>query len=119
MRRFMSTVVKSGIEKKLSEKLKPVHLEVINESFMHNVPKDSETHFKVIVVSDKFNDVKHIERHRLVQKILAKELEGPVHALSIKAKTPTQWEKSQKIEPSPSCRGGSKHDPRFQGKPDP
>lgn len=28
------------------EELSPVHLEVVNESYMHNVPKGSETHFK-------------------------------------------------------------------------
>uniref|UniRef100_A0A6U3DVW8 BolA-like protein n=1 Tax=Lotharella globosa TaxID=91324 RepID=A0A6U3DVW8_9EUKA len=107
------TTVKATIEKKLMESFKPAHLEVINESYMHNVPKGSETHFKVVVVSDKFNEVKHIDRHRLVNKILSKELEGPVHALSVKAKTPAQWSKSQKVDPSPSCRGGSKHDPHF------
>uniref|UniRef100_A0A7S2XHK7 BolA-like protein n=1 Tax=Lotharella oceanica TaxID=641309 RepID=A0A7S2XHK7_9EUKA len=77
------------------------------------VPKGSETHFKVVVVSEKFNEVKHIDRHRLVNKALSQELEGPVHALSVKAKTPAQWAKSQKVDPSPSCRGGSKHDPHF------
>eukprot|EP00471_Norrisiella_sphaerica_P005805 CAMPEP_0184480532 /NCGR_PEP_ID=MMETSP0113_2-20130426/2038_1 /TAXON_ID=91329 /ORGANISM="Norrisiella sphaerica, Strain BC52" /LENGTH=110 /DNA_ID=CAMNT_0026859073 /DNA_START=48 /DNA_END=380 /DNA_ORIENTATION=- len=105
--------VKTGIQTKLMKEFKPLHLEVINESHMHNVPKNSETHFKVIVVSDKFNEVKHIDRHRMVNKILSEELEGPVHALSVKAKTPSQWEKSQKVEPSPSCQGGSKHDPHF------
>ena len=29
-------------------------MEVMNESYMHNVPKGSETHFKVVVVSPKF-----------------------------------------------------------------
>lgn len=38
----------------LTEKLEPIHLEVVNESYMHNVPKGSETHFKVLVVSHKF-----------------------------------------------------------------
>lgn len=36
--------------------LNPSYIEIINESYMHNVPKGSETHFKVIVVSDKFTD---------------------------------------------------------------
>ena len=31
--------------------------QVINESYMHNVPKGSETHFKVVVVSPEFNEV--------------------------------------------------------------
>lgn len=41
--------IQASIEEKLSQELTPVHLEVINESFMHNVPKGSETHFKVCV----------------------------------------------------------------------
>lgn len=41
----------------LKENLQPVHLEVVNESYMHNVPKGSETHFKVLVVSDKFDEL--------------------------------------------------------------
>lgn len=72
-------------------------------------PANSETHFKVVVVSDEFTKVKTpIQRHRLVNATLKSELEGGVHALSIIAKTPQQWEacSNKEIEPSPSCRGG-------------
>lgn len=57
-----------------------------------------------------------IQRHRMVNGILSDELstDGPVHALSIVAKTPEQWEKLQQesedgkvvISPSPNCKGG-------------
>ncbi len=88
----------------------PVHLAVLNESHMHNVPANSETHFKVVVVSDVFHGVPLLARHRRVQAALKAELQpGCVHALSIVAKTPAQWEKSEgKVEPSPNCLGGSK-----------
>lgn len=46
--------VSEAITSVITEKLQPAHLEVINESFMHNVPKGSETHFKVLVVSKQF-----------------------------------------------------------------
>ena len=70
-------------------------------------PKNSETHFKVVVVSPQFDDVKSpIQRHRLINSTLADELKGPVHALSIVAKSPSQWEQNQIVGPSPSCRGG-------------
>jgi stress-induced morphogen len=70
-------------------------------------PKNAETHFKVIVVSSQFDSVKSpLQRHRLVNGTLAKELEGPVHALSIIAKSPAQWEKSQSVPASPNCQGG-------------
>jgi len=39
--------VQQAIEAKLKEKLSPLFLEVVNESYKHAVPKGSETHFKV------------------------------------------------------------------------
>lgn len=47
--------VENSIREKLEAALKPLHCNVINESYMHNVPKNSETHFKVVVVSEKFD----------------------------------------------------------------
>mmetsp|Transcript_22959 Transcript_22959/g.53224 ORF Transcript_22959/g.53224 Transcript_22959/m.53224 type:complete len:95 (+) Transcript_22959:94-378(+) len=74
--------------------------------FVHR-PENSETHFKVIVVSDKFSNTKTpLQRHRMIHTILKEELDGPVHALSIVAKTPQQWDKEGEVPPSPSCRGG-------------
>lgn len=79
-------------------------------------PKNSETHFKVVVVSSQFESVKTpIQRHRLINAALAKELEGPVHALSIVAKSPSQWEKNQVISASPSCKGGDGSLPKRNG----
>lgn len=48
-------VVESTIRSKLTTELATKHLDVINESYMHNVPKGAETHFKVVVVSDMFD----------------------------------------------------------------
>lgn len=49
--------VEQSIRSKLLSNLTPTHIEVINESYMHNVPKGAETHFKVVVVSDKFSNL--------------------------------------------------------------
>lgn len=49
--------IEKAITDALTENLSPVHLEVINESYMHNVPKGSETHFKVLVVSSRFESL--------------------------------------------------------------
>lgn len=56
-RRAMSTsgVVEATIRNKLQTTLEANHLDIINESYMHNVPKGAETHFKVVVVSNKFD----------------------------------------------------------------
>ncbi|GAK85288.1 cell division protein BolA [Vibrio ponticus] len=47
-------MIEETIQTKLHQQLSPTHLEVINESYMHNVPPGSESHFKVIVVSEQF-----------------------------------------------------------------
>jgi stress-induced morphogen len=39
------------IREKLAAAFQPFHLDVLNESYMHNVPKGSETHFKVSICS--------------------------------------------------------------------
>ncbi|XP_024890539.1 bolA-like protein DDB_G0274169 isoform X1 [Temnothorax curvispinosus] len=98
--------VENSIRGKLEAALKPLHCDVINESYMHNVPKNSETHFKVVVVSEKFDKQPLIKRHRMINQLLQAELQGGVHALSIVAKTPEQWETSNTVTASPACRGG-------------
>ncbi len=101
--------VQQAIETKLREGLSPSHLEVINESSGHNVPPGSESHFKVIVVSEHFEGRALVMRHRAVNTLLAEELAGPVHALSIQAFTAEQWrERDGATFASPKCRGGSK-----------
>lgn len=49
--------IEQAIREAITEQLDPIHYEVINESYMHNVPKGSETHFKVLVVSTKFESL--------------------------------------------------------------
>jgi stress-induced morphogen len=100
--------IERSIREKLTKAFSPTHLEILNESHMHNVPRNSETHFKVVVISTDFDEVKLLKRHQAVNKVLGDELAGGVHALSIVAKTPEQWGKSNEIKPSPKCRGGSK-----------
>ena len=82
-------------------------------------PTGSETHFKVVVISDKFKDARTpIARHRLINSTLSEEVaaDGPVHALSIVAMTPDKWEqrvaKGEEVGPSPNCRGGDESLPK-------
>ena len=97
------------IEQKLHAALSPTRLFVENESGMHNVPKGSETHFKVLVVSPAFEGLGLVDRHRRVNDILREELSGGVHALSIRALTPAQWDEGKgEGFVSPKCLGGSK-----------
>jgi BolA protein len=103
--------VQGAIERKLVTAFSPVHLEIINESGMHSVPPGSESHFKVTVVCEQFNNQSQVQRHRAVNTVLADELNGPIHALSLNTMTPDEWfEKGGIVEPSPPCLGGSKLD---------
>ena len=80
------------IEQKLQRALSPVSLAVIDESHQHaghvGARPGGETHFRVEIVSEAFRDRSRVERQRLVLEILADELKGPVHALSISARSP-------------------------------
>ena len=100
--------IQQTIEQKLMQELQPTHLEVINESFQHNVPPGSESHFKVIAVSEVFNGLSRIQRHRHLFSILEYEKEHFIHALSMHLFTPSEWElREGKVAESPKCRGGS------------
>ncbi|MFQ5487517.1 MAG: BolA family protein [Gammaproteobacteria bacterium] len=101
--------VQSRIEEKLVRSLNLEHFEVINESARHNVPPGSESHFKVIVVSDHFTGMSLLSRHRVINDLLAEELAGPVHALSIHPYTRQEWlNRQQEARVSPPCLGGEK-----------
>jgi stress-induced morphogen len=100
-------IVQERIETKLKETLAPSHLEVINESHMHSVPKGSETHFKVVIVSERFDGVAPVKRHQLVYSALADEMKSGVHALAITSRSPAEWAASPEANTSPKCHGGS------------
>jgi BolA protein len=103
--------VQDIIQTKIRDSLAPVHLEVVNESHMHSVPPNSETHFKLIVVSDAFAGTPLVQRHRRVNELLQSELNAGVHALALQTLTPEEWEKKGGITAaSPNCMGGSKAD---------
>lgn len=96
------------ITAKIKQALEPDHLEVVNESFMHNVPEGSESHFKVVVVSDHFVGKALLARHRIINKILQDELNGGIHALALHTMTMEEWYKKGSAPTSPECLGGNK-----------
>lgn len=97
------------IQQKLQAAFSPMHLEVINESDNHNVPKGSESHFKVVLVSQAFEGESLLARHRQVNKVLADELQGGVHALALHTMSPEDWfNHGGTVPESPQCLGGSK-----------
>ena len=101
-------IVQQEIEA-LLQRFNPDFLEVLNESHQHSVPPNSETHFKVVLVSPSFDGKRKVARHQQVYAALAAHLEGPVHALALHTYTPDEWRERQQAAPqSPDCLGGSK-----------
>ncbi len=109
--------LKDRIERKIRDGLRPSHLEVINESGLHSVPPDAESHFRIVVVSDAFRDSPPIERHRRIYELLQDELRDAIHALTITARTADEWQRSADTPASPRCLGGSKREPESGSGP--
>jgi len=91
------------IRKILIEKFQPIELIVVNESHTHNVPKGSETHFKVEMISELFEGVSRVARQQLVLAQLKADFSKGLHALSMRLKCPSEAEKDPKEFESPSC----------------
>lgn len=90
------------IRQKLDAALSPQRLLIEDDSWRHaghhhdggmDAQPGGESHINLTVVSAAFEGQSRVNRQRMVQKLLADELAGPIHALSISAKTPTEDEK--------------------------
>ncbi|HEY5071775.1 MAG TPA: BolA family protein [Caulobacteraceae bacterium] len=86
--------VSDAIAKKLRQGLRPTRLKVIDDSHRHvghaGARSGGESHFTVIVASAQFEGLGAVQRQRIVYGLLAEELRGPVHALSVKALCPSE-----------------------------
>jgi BolA protein len=84
--------VRETIERKLTAGLSPQALVVTDDSHRHvghaGHRPGGESHFSVEVVAEAFAGKSRIDRHRLVNGLLAEELAGPVHALALVTKAP-------------------------------
>jgi BolA protein len=87
------------IREKLTTALSPTRLELEDDSWRHaghhheggmDARPGGESHFNLTVVSDSFEGQNRVARQRAINALLAEELAGPVHALSIRALTPSE-----------------------------
>ena len=86
----------------LNNQLTIEHMFLENESSMHNVPPNSESHFKLIIASDDFIKLSKVKRHQLIYQILSKVM-SEIHALSIQAFTIEEYKANPVIHSSPDC----------------
>ena len=80
------------ITNKLTKAFAPQNLNVVDESDQHaghaGHRPGGETHFRVTIVAEAFRGKSRIERHRMINAILAEDLASGVHALAIHASAP-------------------------------
>jgi BolA protein len=80
------------IIRKLTEALAPQSLRVVDESNLHighaGHRPGGQTHYRIYVVADAFTGKSRVERHRMINALLAGELAAGVHALAIHAAAP-------------------------------
>ena len=95
-------VLEKSIREKIESTYHPKHFELQNESAKHrahahhknltaNGKDTTETHFRVVVVSEVFTNLSRVERSRHLHALLKDELEGGVHALSQRLLSPSEW----------------------------
>jgi BolA protein len=85
---------KAIIEEKLLRELNSVHVAVEDESWKHAGHAGARMgggHFAVDVVSPRFEGLNALDRRRLVFHILHEEMQGAIHALTVRAYSPAEW----------------------------
>ena len=87
----MPQTMKDRLKAKIEEAFHPSALVVDDESHQHaghaGWREGGETHFRLYIVADAFAGKSRVERHRMVNALLADELAGGIHALAIAAKS--------------------------------
>lgn len=81
------------IEQLLVDAFAPQDMLVKDQSHLHAGhagAREGKGHFDVTIVSEKFDGVNRIERHRLVYDALGAFMESDIHALRINAFSPAE-----------------------------
>lgn len=86
--------LKDWIAQTLRAKLAPASLDVVDESHLHaghgGWREAGETHFRLDIVSAAFEGKSRVERHRLVNGLMAGAFARGLHALALKTRTPSE-----------------------------
>ena len=83
----------SLIRKELEKCFEPTELLIKDQSQLHaghEGARDGKGHFDVTIVSQAFDGINRIQRHRMVYDALSKLIETDIHALRIKALAPSE-----------------------------
>ena len=87
-------IMQERIVARLTSALDPAALDVVDESDRHaghaGAREGGGTHYRVRVVSTRFEGRSRVERHRLVHDLLTAEFADGLHALALTAKAPDE-----------------------------
>ena len=82
---------KTNIENLILKNYEPEFFSVVDVSEQHrghqNFKEDLESHFEIIIVSEKFTNLSRIERHRMVNRTLKEEFLSDLHSVILKTYT--------------------------------
>jgi BolA protein len=85
-------LVRDVLTKKLNDAFTPENIDVVDESHLHEGHaghrQGGQSHFRIYIVSPAFAGKSRIDRHRMINAVLADDLAGGVHALAIHASAP-------------------------------
>jgi BolA protein len=88
------SIVEQSMRQKLESEFQPQALEIRNVSHRHaghaSSPGTGESHFEVDLVSEAFSGMSRVARYRKIHALLAEEMAGPVHALSLNVRSPDE-----------------------------
>jgi BolA protein len=85
----------ASITDRITKAISPNSLEIINESHLHAGHQESfdgtgETHLRIKVVADKFEGMSRVDRHRVINALVAEEIALGLHAIAIEARAPSE-----------------------------
>lgn len=89
----MNDARRHSIQTILAKRFEPAEILVKDQSHLHaghEGAKDGKGHFDVTIVSEAFDGFNRLQRHRMVYDALQQLLETDIHALRIKAYTPSE-----------------------------
>ena len=95
-------IIQNKIDKLFRHNFNISQLIIRNDSNKHNVPLNSESHFSVQIVSDDFENLSQLQRHKLVYKAVDSLL-SEIHAFSITAITISEFRKNPSLSDTPDC----------------
>ncbi|NQZ57945.1 MAG: BolA family transcriptional regulator [Lentisphaeraceae bacterium] len=91
------TKTEEEIRSILEQEFQPAFMEVVDESHLHaghmEAKEGAATHFRVTIVSEKFEGLLPIKQHRLIYTALQQQLNEGLHALALNTIKPSKWQK--------------------------